>query len=359
MTGRIEKKFEMELYNLGKVPWEDSQLIYHALAKLGRESLCLLSPATPYVCIGYHQDVSQEVDLEFCRNQGIPVFRREVGGGAVFLDGKQLFFQVVIHRDNPLAIKRIAAFYNQFLKPVIEVHRRIGIATEYKPVNDLVVENRKISGTGAGEIGECIVFVGNLILDFDYEMMSRVLKIPDEKFRDKVKKTIKENLTTIGRELEEQDNKKWDERILNTMMVEEFEKLLGPLRPAQIEGALRNKIEELKLLMNNEAWLLQKGKRVSGRIVKVRSGLEVIYREYKAQGGLLRAEFLLVEGKMADVSISGDFFCFPVDTVARLEKTIEGIDANDLKSVLTKFYSDRDFEFPGVMITDWENLFKV
>jgi len=75
----------VELYNLGKVPWEESQLLYHALAKLGRESLCLLSPATPYVCIGFHQDVSQEVDLEFCLTHGIPVFRREVGGGAVFL----------------------------------------------------------------------------------------------------------------------------------------------------------------------------------------------------------------------------------------------------------------------------------
>ena len=61
----------MELYNLGKVPWEDSQLLYHALAKLGRESLCLLSPATPYVCIGFHQDVAQEVDLEFCRANDI------------------------------------------------------------------------------------------------------------------------------------------------------------------------------------------------------------------------------------------------------------------------------------------------
>ena len=51
----------MELYNLGKVPWEESQIMYHALARLGRESLCLVSPATPYVCIGFHQDVEQEL----------------------------------------------------------------------------------------------------------------------------------------------------------------------------------------------------------------------------------------------------------------------------------------------------------
>jgi lipoate-protein ligase A len=134
----------MDLYNLGKVAWEESQLMYHALAKLGRESLCLVSPATPYVCIGFHQDAEQEVDLEFCKANSIPVFRREVGGGAVFLDGNQLFFQLIIQRDNPIAPRRIDAFYKKFLQPVIEVHRRIGIEARYKPVNDLVIETRKI-----------------------------------------------------------------------------------------------------------------------------------------------------------------------------------------------------------------------
>jgi lipoate-protein ligase A len=42
--------------------------------------------------------------------------------------------------------------------------------------------------------------VGNLILDFDYETMSRVLRVSDEKFREKVKKTIRENLRTIRAE---------------------------------------------------------------------------------------------------------------------------------------------------------------
>ncbi|CAB1078351.1 hypothetical protein JY97_04490 [Alkalispirochaeta odontotermitis] len=53
----------MELFNLGKVTWEESQLMYHALALLGREAFCLVSLSAPYVCVGFHQDVAQEVDL--------------------------------------------------------------------------------------------------------------------------------------------------------------------------------------------------------------------------------------------------------------------------------------------------------
>ena len=348
----------MELYNLGKVPWEESQLLYHALAKLGRESLCLLSPATPYVCIGFHQDVVQEVDLEFCRANDIPVFRREVGGGAVFLDGNQLFFQLILHRDNPIAPKRIDVFYKKFLQPVIEVHQRIGIAAEYKPVNDLIVEARKISGTGAAEIGDSIVFVGNLILDFDYETLSRVLKIPDEKFRDKVKKTIEENLSTIRRELGKQKYEQLDEPTLNNMMVEEFEKLLGPLKPANKNNKLIAKMKELEASMINNAWLFQKGKRVEGRVVKVRSGLEVVQRMHKASGGLIRAEFAIEGGKYKGVTISGDFFCFPKDTVGRLAAALEDCLADNVSNAITDFYQTKKIDIPGVSPDDWMQVFR-
>ena len=349
----------MELFNLGKVPWEESQLMYHALAKLGRESLCLVSPASPYVCIGFHQDVEQEVDLEFCKNNNIPVFRREVGGGAVFLDGNQHFFQLIIQRDNPIAPRRIDAFYKKFLQPVIEVHRRIGLDVKYKPVNDLVIETRKISGTGAAEIGDSIAFVGNLILDFDYDAMSRVLKIPDEKFRGKVRKTIEENLSTIRRELGEHKYKQWDEQTLNHMMVEEFARLLGPLTPSNKNDALIAEMQALETAMINDAWLFQKGKRVEGRVVKVRSGLNVVQRMHKAAGGLIRTEFTVEDGKYKDVAISGDFFCFPRDSVDRLAVMLEDCATDNVADVVSDLYQTEEFEIPGVTVDDWSQAFRI
>jgi lipoate-protein ligase A len=349
----------MKLYNLGKIPWQESQLIYHALALLGEEALCLVSPSSPYVCIGFHQDVEQEVDLQFCKAHDIPVFRREVGGGAVYLDGSQLFFQLIIQRDNPMAPKRIEAFYKKFLRPVIEVHRRIGLEAQYKPVNDLVIENRKISGTGAAEIGDSIVFVGNLILDFDYDMMSRILKIPDEKFRDKVKKTIEENLSTIRRELGEQKYKQWDEQTLNQMMAEEFEKLFGPLTPANKEDELIAKMQALETSMISDAWLFQKGKRVEARVVKVRSGLNVVQRMHKANGGLIRAEFTIEDGKYIGVIISGDFFCFPRDAVDRLAAMLEDCSTDKLSKVVSDFYQTKEFDIPGVTVNDWLQALRI
>jgi len=349
----------MELYTLGKIPWEETQLLYHSLALLGREALCLVSPATPYVCIGYHQDLEQEVDLEFCRAHDIPIFRREVGGGAVFLDGNQLFFHLILKHDNPIAPKRIDAFYQKFLKPVIAVHHRIGLQVEYKPVNDLIFQNRKISGTGAAEIGDSIVFVGNLILDFDYETMARVLKIPEEKFRDKVKKTIEENLSTIRRELGAERADQWDENTLNNMLAEEFQKLLGSMTPARKDNLLTAKMQAMKSEMMRDDWLFHRGKRVGGRVVKVRSGLEVVQRMHKATGGLIRAEFVVEDGCYKEVAISGDYFCFPKDTVSRLQSSIEDSPTKEILKVVTDFYQMGRFEWPGVEIEDWMQIFKI
>ncbi len=343
----------MRLYNLGKVPWQESQLIYHALAELGWEALSLVSPATPYVCIGFHQDVEQEVDLDYCKARNIPVFRRDLGGGAVYLDGDQLFFQLILRKDHPEAPKNKEIFYRKFLQSIINVYNRIGIPAAYKPVNDVLAGAKKISGTGVGEIGECIVFVGNLIVDFNYGEMSRVLKVPHEKFRDKIHKTLEENLTTIRRELGEKEASRWDEGMLNAFMAEEFQRILGPMEPSQKEGTLQEKMAELSQVLMADDWLYQKGKRVSGRDVKIRSGLNLRHKAYKAPGGLIRCDFEIKDGCFQEVSLSGDLFCFPLEGVRWLEKSLEGKRVEDLKEILRRFYIDHPVETPGIRVEDW------
>jgi lipoate-protein ligase A len=350
----------MKLYNWGKVPWYESQLIYHALASLDREGLSLVSPATPYVCIGFHQDVKQEVDLDYCKTNNIPVFRRDLGGGAVYLDGNQLFFQLILRKDNPAVPKRKERFYLKFTQPIVNVYNEIGIPAQFKPVNDIIAGSRKISGTGVGEIGNCIVFVGNLIMDFNYAMMARVLKVPDEKFRDKVHKTLRDNLSTIRRELGKADAKKWDENSLNNLMLKEFQALLGPMEPGERNLDLQTRMDELYIQMSSDEWLFRKGKKkVDGRDIKIRSGIKMLHRVHKAPGGLLRADVELIEDKFGVVSLSGDFFCFPEGAVGRLESYLEGQPVGAATDLLKEFFSDHKIETPGIAIDDWLQVLNI
>jgi lipoate-protein ligase A len=342
----------MFLYDLGSVPWDQSQLIYHALPRLGRESLVLLSPTDPYVCIGYHQDLAREVDVEFCRDNSIPIFRREVGGGGVYLDNDQLFYQLVIHKDSPLAPQDKASFYRKFLQPPIDTYREIGIAAEYKPVNDIVTNNRKISGNGAGEIGDFLVLVGNLILDFNYDMMSRVLRVPDEKFRDKVYKSMRENLSTIKRELGSIPPRE----SLTASLASNFERVLGPLPRAGLDDELREEVSRLKAEFSSQEWLYRIGRQMEGRTVKIAAGVEIRHLVHKAPGGLIRGDVELADGVISSVVLSGDFFFFPAEKLGDLERQLVGKKAEEVEETIADFYAEQSIESPGVEPSDFARV---
>jgi len=348
--------FHMKLYHLETVSWQDSQLLYHALPRIGREGLNLLSPASPYLCIGYFQDVEQDVDLDYCREHSIPVFRREVGGGGVYLDGEQLFYQLVIHKDNPLVPRGREAFYRRFLQAPIEAYRALGIPAEYKPVNDIIANGRKISGNGVAEIGDYVVFVGNLIVDFDYETMVRVLRVPDEKFRDKVYKTLRENLSTIRRELGSAPPR---EELWN-LLAGKFAEVLGPLEAeATVDAEWRAEADRLAERMLTDEWLHRKGRRRKDHAVTIRSGVQVIRRAYKAPGGLIRATAEVREGVIESVSLSGDFFFYPAERLEDLERAMVGVQLEEVEEVVARFYAEYGVESPGVTPADFARVVAV
>ncbi|MEJ2556736.1 MAG: lipoate--protein ligase family protein, partial [Anaerolineae bacterium] len=64
----------IRVLDLGSVSAVRSQTVYHAVAYAMSEdrpdTIILVSPDQPYVCVGYHQDVEKEVDLAYCRALG-------------------------------------------------------------------------------------------------------------------------------------------------------------------------------------------------------------------------------------------------------------------------------------------------
>jgi lipoate---protein ligase len=345
----------MNYYFLDAVSWEYSQALYHAAAHLGREALILLRPATPYVCIGYHQDAQQEIDLDYTRENNIPVFRREVGGGAVYLDGEQLFFQLIIRHDHPGVPANIAQFYKVFLEPVIDTFRQFGVPAEYKPVNDIITNGRKISGTGAAQIDEMLILVGNFIQDFNYDTMSKCLRVPDEKFRDKVYKTMYENLTTMQRET----GKIPANKDLGDELSRRYGELLGPLTPAELDQELTQKADELLVEMNNQEWLLANDhRRPDSKQVKIAEGIYVIQKMLKTPGGLIRVTAVNNAGNLNEVHISGDFFFFPADSLTDLERILQDVPADSfaITQVVERFYQQHGIESPGVVPSDFGQL---
>ena len=341
----------MLLFDLGKLPGQQSMLIFHALARMGIESLVIVSPKTPLVSIGYFQDAAQEVDLHYCRESKIPFMRREVGGGATYLDENQIFYQLIWKKDNSIFPKAIDEIYPWFSHAAVETYRAFGIEAEFRVVNDIITTTgRKIAGEGGGNIGDCMVFVGGILLDFDYQAMSRILKVPDEKFRDKVYKTMEENLTTIKRELGVIPPR---EEIVSVLR-EKFEKKVGRLTPASLTPEILEEMRQIEAWMTSEEFLLKKTPRIP-RGVKIREGVEVLYGFHKAKGGLIRTAEEISGGRIEDISISGDFTFYPKEGLDGLEGSLEKVSLEEEKIVerVETYYEKKKVESPGVESKDF------
>ncbi|UCD04898.1 MAG: lipoate--protein ligase family protein [candidate division WOR-3 bacterium] len=322
-------------------------LIFHALARMGYEGLIIVSPAQPLVSVGYFQDTAKEVDLGYCRNATIPVMRREVGGGATYLDGNQIFYQVVWDSKNPNFPRNIKEIFSYLSEPPCETYRKFGINATFRAENDIVTDKgKKIAGEGGGDIGDSMVFVGGILMDFDYATMSRVLKVPDEKFRDKIYKSMEENLTTMKRELGVIPPREEIKKIL----IESFEKILGALEPVELDDKTISKIREIEKWFTADSFLHKKTPRIP-QGVKIKEGIEILYGLYKAKGGLIRsAEEIENKRTIKEIVVSGDFNLFPKEALNDIENALKNKDFDEetIKREVSRTYEKKKIESPGV-----------
>jgi lipoate---protein ligase len=170
----------LRVIDFGRVSPLRSQTLWHAVAygvSAGQPpTLSFARPSGPYVCLGYLRDAA-EVDHEYCRARGLPVYRRMVGGGPVYLDERQLFFQICVPAA-AVSPSRAAAL-RELLEPVVAAFRAVGVQAGLDGDGEICLGDRKICGHGAGQIGGAVVVCGNLIEAFDHEQATRVLAIVD------------------------------------------------------------------------------------------------------------------------------------------------------------------------------------
>ncbi len=158
-------------------------------------TLRLYTWSPPAVSIGYFQSMEQEVDLKECRTRGVDVVRRLTGGGAVYHD-KELTYSLVVEEGKDFS-SDILGSYKEICGIIVSGLRSLGVEAEFRPVNDIVVDGRKISGSAQTRREGVILQHGTILLDVDVETMFSLLKVPDEKIRDKIIKSAREGVSSL------------------------------------------------------------------------------------------------------------------------------------------------------------------
>jgi lipoate-protein ligase A len=343
----------LRVLDFGTVSALRSQAVFHGLAFAMSEAddpiLCLSSPATPYVCVGMHQEIAKEVDEEFCKARDLPIYRRRIGGGAVYLDKNQLFTHFIYpHAKAP---QLAANLYPMFIEPVVRTYRELGIEAVYRPVNDIQVNGRKIGGTGAASIGEATVMAGSFMFDFDTETMAQCLKVPSEKFRDKLRAGLNDYMTTIVKELDDVP----DRSVVKAAFLRHCAEVLSvtPEQDRPTDAEIRA-IDGQEAAISDPKWTYQQGRKFVAMGVKLSADTHMTEAAHKAPGGLIRVHLLEREKKIADLMLTGDFTCLPPEGIDELAKSAVGsaLSAEALEARFGEEIARRQIDLPGVSPAD-------
>ena len=150
----------------------------------------------PTALIGRHQDLSREINLDFCAENGVGVVRRVTGGGAIYLDEGQLGWELVFHRAS-LGIPNLPDLAAAICNAAASGLRDLGVKAKFRPRNDIEVDGRKISGTGGFFDGDVLIYQGTVLVDMNPAQMVRALNIPAAKLAKHDLDTAEQRVVTL------------------------------------------------------------------------------------------------------------------------------------------------------------------
>lgn len=150
------------------------------------------------VSIGTFQGMTDEVDVQFCESRGIDYIRRITGGGAVYHDYEgEVTYSILMPKGHKLAPDDILECYKLLCGGIIKALDYFGINAEFKPINDVNIGEKKVSGNAMTRRHGCVLQHGTVLLDLDVTLMFSILKVPQEKISDKMIADVKERVTSI------------------------------------------------------------------------------------------------------------------------------------------------------------------
>jgi lipoate-protein ligase A len=151
------------------------------------------------VSIGCFQNLEDEVDVQRCGDLGVDIVRRRTGGGAVYHDKDGEITYSVICPES-MVDKDINAMYRQICGYVVKGLKMVGIEAEFRPINDITVNGRKISGSAQTRRSGIFTQHGTVLYSVNPDVMFSVLKVDREKVVSKGASDRADLVTSVAKE---------------------------------------------------------------------------------------------------------------------------------------------------------------
>ena len=145
----------------------------------------------PTVIFGRNQMFETEVNIPYCKEHGIQMYRRKSGGGCVYADRNNIMFSYVTASDD------VSRTFSIYTSHIVEMLRSLGIDANANSRNDIHIGDRKVSGNAFYHIPGRSIVHGTMLYDVDHDTMEHVITPSGTKLTSKGVKSVRDHVTTI------------------------------------------------------------------------------------------------------------------------------------------------------------------
>jgi len=145
----------------------------------------------PSVIFGRNQQIESEVNLPFCEEHHIQVYRRKSGGGCVYADRDNVMLSYVTKEDS------VGLAFNNFIGMLLLTLRRMGVEAVGTSHNDVLIGDRKVSGTACYHVGGRSIVHSTLLYDTNMEYMLKAITPSQEKLQSKGIQSVRQRITLL------------------------------------------------------------------------------------------------------------------------------------------------------------------
>ena len=240
----------------------------------------------PTLMIGKYQNPYEEINLDYARAHHINIVRRMSGGGTIYTDMGGWQFTFITRGDG----KNIS--FSEYILPVIDALHHLGVTEAgFNGRNDLVIGGRKFSGNAQYMHGGYTLHHGSLLYDTDIEQMVASTTVDPYKIISKSIKSVRDRVTNISEHLPEPVSPEDFKQLMVSHIMHGSDKTYVPTpeEQARIRAIGEEKFHSHQAIFG-----------ASPKYSIVRTG--------RFEGGKMEFHISVVKGRIADITVSGDFF---------------------------------------------------
>ena len=196
----------------------------------------------PSVIFGRNQVLENEVNVPYCREHDIKLYRRKSGGGCVYADQDNLMLSFISSEEN------VGFAFNRFVNMVLLVLRKLGIEATGTSHNDIMIGERKVCGTACYHVEGRSIVHSTMLFDTNMEHMLNAITPSQEKLAKKGIESVRQRITLL-KDYTTLENVEALKTLIRSTLCE-GERLLTPQEVTEIERLEQSYLREdfIKLL---------------------------------------------------------------------------------------------------------------